>query len=77
MKACLQNPKSEWRSPKEVRRPHAVVRRSGFGVRYSFVIFYSAIAFCPALFGLMKGQKIVKGQTLHPASPMKVKLSSL
>jgi len=45
MKTRLQNPKSEWRSPKEVRRPHAMVRALEFVIHLSFVIFYSSIAF--------------------------------
>ncbi len=52
MKDWRRNPKSEWRSPKEVRGPNAVTRRAGFGIRYSFVIRHSlfVIACCAALF---------------------------
>ena len=52
MKSWRQNSKSEWRNPKEVRRPNVVVRRSSFGIRYSFVIRHSlfVIACCAALF---------------------------
>ena len=46
MKSWRQNPKSEWRNPKKVRR------RSGFGIGYSFVARHSllVIACCAALF---------------------------
>src|SRR5207253_2058998 len=59
MKSWRQNPKSEWRNPKEARRPNVVVRRSGFGIRYSFVIRHSllVIACCAALFQAPRSAK--------------------
>src|SRR5207248_3536934 len=52
MKSWRQNSKSEWRNPKEVRRPNVVVRRSSFGIRYSFFIRHPLFVFacCAALF---------------------------
>ena len=52
MKSWRQNSKSEWRNPKEVRRPNVVVRRSSLGIRYSFFIRHPLFVFacCAALF---------------------------
>jgi len=59
MKSWRQNTKSDWRNPKEVRRPNVVVGRSSFGIRYSFGIRHSllVIACCAALFPAPRSAK--------------------